>query len=715
MLVLVEAAPVAAAAVEAAPRTAWKSLAQSLFRFQAEKMDLWLALRNTAGVTLPLIVGASLGSVTSGLIVSTGALNVAFRDSNAPYPNRAPHLLVASLIAGVSVFTGALTGNHPVLFVFIAGLWAFGAGMLVAVSQPATDLGVMSVVMLVVYGANPMQPHNAALSGLGAFAGGLLQTLFSLLFWPIRRYAPERRALSDLYAALSRAAASPQETAAQSPPATAQSVEAQASLAALDRDGSAEGNRCRSLLSQAERMRLSLIALGRLHARLDREAPDAEEARTLGRFLEICSRVLASIAGSIQAGRPTASAADLTELEDLAERLREPSASPAVAAMAADARFQMDAVLGQIRSAVDLAHPATEGPAPAPDWRHRAGSTVAALRANLNLESTAFRHALRLSLSIMAGEALGRALGFVRPYWIPMTIAIVLKPDFTSTFSRGVLRLAGTFIGLLFATALFHTLPPTVEAQIAAIAVLMFVVRYFGQAHYGILAGAVGALVVFLASLTGISPPEVIAARALNTSIGGAIALAVYWLWPTWERAQVAEAVATMLDAFREYFHVVRESYRHSEQHLSLDHARIAGRRARTNLEASIERASSEPGVSSSTIGLLTGILSSSHRLAQALLSLEAAIASSVSVSPRPAFLQFADDLELTLDLLAMLLRGKPIDPASLPDLREDHHTLVHSTDSGASLYALVNVETDRITNSVNTLRDHVIRWVAAR
>ena len=56
-----------------------------------------------------------------------------------------------------------------------------------------------------------------------------------------------------------------------------------------------------------------------------------------------------------------------------------------------------------------------------------------------------------------------------------MTIAIVLKPDFGSTFSRGVLRLGGTFIGVVFATALFHILPQSLWVQIATIAALMFV------------------------------------------------------------------------------------------------------------------------------------------------------------------------------------------------------------------------------------------------
>ena len=47
-----------------------------------------------------------------------------------------------------------------------------------------------------------------------------------------------------------------------------------------------------------------------------------------------------------------------------------------------------------------------------------------------------------------------------------------------------------------------------------------------------------------------------------------------------------------------------------------------------------------------------------------------------------------------------------------LPDLREDHHALVLSGDSVSERYALVNVETDRITNSLNTLSEEALRWI---
>ena len=60
--------------------------------------------------------------------------------------------------------------------------------------------------------------------------------------------------------------------------------------------------------------------------------------------------------------------------------------------------------------------------------------------------------------------------------------------------------------------------------------------------------------------------------------------------------------------------------------------------------------------------------------------------------------------MELTLYYLAAALRGSPLAQSELPDLREDHHTLIYSGNSPAERYTLVNIETDRVTNSLNTL-----------
>ena len=52
--------------------------ALGVFQFQWDKVTPWIALRNTIGFVLPLAAGASLGTLSSGVIAATGALNVSF-------------------------------------------------------------------------------------------------------------------------------------------------------------------------------------------------------------------------------------------------------------------------------------------------------------------------------------------------------------------------------------------------------------------------------------------------------------------------------------------------------------------------------------------------------------------------------------------------------------------------------------------------------------
>ncbi len=70
--------------------------------------------------------------------------------------------------------------------------------------------------------------------------------------------------------------------------------------------------------------------------------------------------------------------------------------------------------------------------------------------------------------------------------------------------------------------------------------------------------------------------------------------------------------------------------------------------------------------------------------------------------------------MDTTLYFLSAYLRGEPAGPGDLPDLRESHHALISAGDPKVERYALVNVETDRVTNSLNTLALEVVQWVAA-
>ncbi len=246
--------------------------------------------------------------------------------------------------------------------------------------------------------------------------------------------------------------------------------------------------------------------------------------------------------------------------------------------------------------------------------------------------------------------------------------------------------------------------------EVGLLAALMFLLRLLGPTNYGIFAIIVTALVVTLVALTGVDPNEVILARGAHTLLGGAIAMVAYRLWPTSQRIQAAEALAAMLDAYRDYFRAVRTAFEREDAGAStaIERTRAAGRVARTNLEAAVERLCTEPGSSEETIRSFSGMLASSHRLAHAMMALEAGLAASRPAPARPTFRRFADDVELTLYHAAAALRGSRMRRDELPDLREDHNALVE-TGAARERYALVNTETDRITNSLNTLVEQIL------
>jgi len=682
---------------------------QTVTRFDHAKIAPLMALRNALGVGLPLAVGAAIGDASGGLIMSIGALNVSFSDGSDPYAHRARRMLASSLCGALAVYVGGLTGHLHALAIAEAALCAFTAGMMVAVSTTASDIGNITLVTLVVFSAQDMSPKRALIAGLLSLGGGLLQTALALAFWPVQPYGPERRALAAVYSELARVATagpSPDEA----PPATAQMSAAQTAIEALIGDRSLTAERYLALFSQAERIRLALMALSSFQSRIGKDAPE------LGRALSLAGETLRAAAASLESGSPGSLAADHAELRQLSDRLRRRDSEP----MLRDARGQMEALAGQLRSALYLTGHITPAGAREFDryeaqqpWRLRLAGTVALLRANLRIESATFRHALRLAVCVVIGTLAGRLLDWRRSYWMPMTIALILRPDFTSTFSRGLLRLAGTLAGLVLATGLFHFLAPGLAMKATLIALFSFLIRCYGPANYGVLVTALTALVVLMFTIAGGAPAQVMVARGLNTALGGVIALVAYWLWPTWERTQVSESLADLFDAYRAYFRAVTNAYLEPEKSFAaeLDRVRMAARLARSNLEAAATRLHSEPGVPPARLTALNAILADSHRFIHAAMALEAGLVRSRPVPAREGFRVLANHVDLTLYYLAASLRGSPIAAAHLPDLREDHHALASSGDPAVERFALVNLETDRIANSLNTLAMEVLAW----
>jgi uncharacterized membrane protein YccC len=307
-----------------------------------------------------------------------------------------------------------------------------------------------------------------------------------------------------------------------------------------------------------------------------------------------------------------------------------------------------------------------------------------------------------MAVCVGIAEAIGFALNLQRPYWMPMTVAIVLKPDFAATFSRGILRIAGTFAGLMVATGLFHFLHTGIASDIALLTVFAFLLRWVGPANYGIFVTALSAFVVLLIAITGVDPKPAIAARALDTAIGGALALIAYRLWPTWEQTQAGQVLGTLMQAYRDYFRAVADECA-GKADADLDGTRSRARVARANAEAFAGRVASEPGISTERANLINSILVSSHSFVRAAMAIESDLYGERPGQASEPAVQLIRQVDETLAALTQALRNSQPVPRDLPDLRAAHNLL-------EDRYSLFAVETDRLVTGLNTLREQIAK-----
>ncbi len=713
---------------EEAKATPGIAFGHTLGRIEKNKINnVWLAFRNSAAVALPLAVGLAFGNALGSVAVATGALNVSFADGTDPYGQRARRMLAWSVLGAVAVFVGSLAGIHPLAAVLVAMTWAFIAGMLIGISTRAGDLGLNTLVALIVFEARGVSTLDGAFyTGLLVLGGGLLQTLLAVLFWPVRRSAPERRVVGRVFLDLGQEV-NPSSDVAPSA-LSARHIHEQEVLDALGRDHGVTAERFRLLFDQADRLRLSIYALKRLRDELgegenQRSEAEGDAAADLDSLLALASRSLASAGNCLLSDSAAPDfPAQLKELQTLIERAHEQKRVAAFP-LANNIAAATDVLGGQLRLVMQLAEHATpEGEAEfikrelKQPFKLQLVGWLATLRANVHPQAAIFRHAVRLALCIGLGDMIERSISWERSYWLPMTIAVVLKPDFTATFSRGVLRLLGTLGGLALATVLFHLVPDSAFNELLLVGGFTFFLRWLGPANYGVLTVAISGLVVFLIAITGVSPADVITARGLNTAAGGILALIAYAMWPTWERTQVSEAMAGMFDASRLYFRAVTRRLSSDDPDIrrTLDEARREWRRKRSSAEASVDRVSAEPGTPDSARASLDGMLASSHALVDAIMGLEAGTIETDIHTPGAALQTFANDVEFTLYYLSAALRGSPSASRNLPALREDHRRLVEARRNFADQDEYVSIETDRLTVSLNTLREQVTRYLGS-
>jgi uncharacterized membrane protein YccC len=656
----------------------WRQALASALRIDRSQIELLPALRCTLGVGAPLVAALALHQPGSGVFLAVGAVSTGFGSFQGAYRSRAAAMLSCAAGMAISLFVGSLAGHSLVAATAVAAGWGFCAGLAVALGPAATFVSLQSALAVLVAGAYPADLRDAIGRSVLVLAGGLFQTQLVVALWPLRRFRTERTLIADVYRSLADYAAALAD-ASPVPPEPHTLAEIGSVLNDPQPFGrSSDQLVFRALLDEAERVRDSLAALS------------VASPPQRGRVVDALAAVLREIATAVDEGRAPAHLS--TEWQVLDTAAHESHATTA----------RLDALLGQLRAAFRLATlPAVKfGDHDGPARRLKPVSPVRdalmMLHANLSLESTAFRHALRLAAALALSTAVYLATGLPRGFWMSITALLVLRPEYGETYIRGIARIVGTLVGAGVATLLVDALgshPAIVTALLLAFVCSGYLTF---RANYAIFTICITGYIVLLLYLAGV--PGLLAAeyRALNTILGGVLALAIYRAWPTWESKRTGEMLAAVADAFARDARVVFDAYvdprRWNED--ALQKARAAARLARSNAEASVARLLAEPARGRLEPRCAVSLVAAFRRFALAALALHAGL--HIRPPALPQLAPLGDQIASALGTIAEALRTGGT-PRAMPPLRETLGALEHM------LNPSVMEQMDVMVDSVNT------------
>lgn len=194
-----------------------------------------------------------------------------------------------------------------------------------------------------------------------------------------------------------------------------------------------------------------------------------------------------------------------------------------------------------------------------PEFLGRRVTMLQQLAEHLNIHSTIFRFALRLSLSFLAGYGIIHLLGPQKySYWLLLTLAIVARPRLSATWKRNVQRLWGTLAGLLISSIVLLLIPSgAVLLVIATIALTGFFA--FNRTRYDVSVGCITIAVMICLSLYYEEPGLIFQGRIGYTIAGCGLAFLGVYLFPAWESGQLKHLVNGVLSSNLNFFKVATD------------------------------------------------------------------------------------------------------------------------------------------------------------
>jgi uncharacterized membrane protein YccC len=472
-------------------------------------------IRATLAVSVPLAVALALGHKTLGVLPAMGGLLGALADTGGPYLTRVKRVASAAVFGGAAglAIGSAIHGRGWIAvlaLVVVAGV----SGVISAIG----DIGSVTGLQLLVYtslGAGPVGALRPAWHTVVGFLIGVIWALILILpGWLLSPHGKEQSDVAAVYSALAgvlRAIGTDDFTARR-----------QQLIAALN-------------TAYDELLTARSTAIGR----------NGRTARLVAALNASNLMAEATAALAVAGTRPPPLVIDA--VGRLADSIRDGTPPPMIPPPWDDSPAMLalrDAMAGAARALSRDWSPEDHTRAGLRDlWSlgrlksltSSGSGRLAGLADRLVDEFGGGRISRIFTLRLMAcmGVAgiMTEILPVQRSYWVPLTVAIVLKPDYGSVFARALQRGIGTIVGAVAGAVLLvavHGLWLLIPFSILAA-----LLPYGRSRNYGLLATFLTPLVVVLIDLLAPAGWRLAEERLVDTLIGCAIVLLIGFApWP---------------------------------------------------------------------------------------------------------------------------------------------------------------------------------------
>lgn len=531
-------------------------------------------VRMTLEIIIPVILFAQFNQMTTGLTIALGAFCVSICDLPGPVDHKRNGMLYSiAFIFAMSLLTGFLNDNTLWLGLLIT-VSVFFFTMISVYGNRAGAVGTAALLVMILRMADLVSPQVALTDSLLILAGGTWYLLVALLFYKLTPYRPAQRALGDCIhetAKFLRIKSALYDTAVNFEEEYRKLVSQQIVV-------NEKQDATRELLFKNKEILNEPSRTGRLLVLTFADVIDLYEQITATwydykllreRFgatgiLNDVSRVIKNIAQelddiglAIQSNRTYKKQydliSDLDALKSKVDALEDKSNSNLVLKKILVNLRNLGGHIDELVNYFSLTISPKGRVRSKSDYSKFVSHTeidFVIFKNNLTLSSGVFRHALRMTLTCLAGFVIAKMIAYGHhSYWILLTIIILMKPGFSLTKERNIQRFAGTIAGGLLGVVILYFIHDR-DILFGIIIFFMVGTYTFMRLNYIVMVIFTTPYILILFNLLGLGFLKVAEERLLDTGIACVLSfLASYLLFPHWESVQLDTYMKGVLKA----------------------------------------------------------------------------------------------------------------------------------------------------------------------